>query len=72
MEVPDFTQFMLEKINESPEAAEVNSAILSLYEKGLLHVYWDSNTGDFLIQTSLLGEQSFHESIANNFVPAEA
>ena len=72
MEVPDFTQFMLEKINESPEAAEVNSAILSLYEKGLLHVYWDSNTEDFLIQTSLLGEQSFHESIANNFVPAEA
>lgn len=72
MEAPDFTQFMLDKISESPEVAEVNSAILSLYEKGLLHVSWDSNTEDFLIKTSLLGEQSFHESIANNFVPAEA
>ena len=72
MEAPDFTQFMLDKINQSPEAAEVNSAILSLYKKGLLQVYWDPSVEDFQMKTSALGEQTFHESLANYFIPAEA
>lgn len=72
MEAPDFTQFILDKINQNPEVAEINSAILSLYEKGLIHVYWDSNTEDFLMKTSPLAEQAFHESIASTFTPAEA
>ena len=72
MEAPDFTQFMLDKISESPETAEINSAILSLYEKGLLDVYWDSNSEDFMMKTSLLGKQSFYESIAYSITPAEA
>lgn len=72
MEAPDFAQFILDKINQNPEVAEINSAILSLYEKGLIHVYWDSNTEDFLMKTSPLAEQAFYESIASTFTPAEA
>ena len=36
MEAPDFTYFMLKKISENPEMAEINSAILSLYERECL------------------------------------
>jgi hypothetical protein len=72
MEAPDFAYFMLKKISENPEMAEINSAILSLYEKGMLDVWWDSSSEDFLMKASPFGEQSLNEHFASNFVPAEA
>ena len=72
MESPNFTHFMLKKISERPEEADINSAILSLYEKGMLEVKWDSSVGDFLIKASPFGENSFYDSFATSLTPAEA
>ena len=72
MDAPDFTEFMLSRIHENPEEAQLLNSILSCYKKGLIEAFWNSDIEDFLFNASPLGEDVFYENITKNFIPAEA